>query len=87
MDEKCITSIMVNTAKAKVMSRYPRAITEYMYTQSGCELWQIWNCPRLPIWAYDDANTPARILLGLGSAEDEAWIGAYIELQRRYGND
>ena len=81
--EKCITNQMVIAAKARVLSRYPSAITEYMYTKSGCEVWQIWNCPRLPIWAYDDANTPARILLGLGSAEDKAWIAADIDTRRR----
>jgi hypothetical protein len=79
MEEKCITDQMVNVAKTRVLSRYPRAITEYMYTQSGCEVWQIWNCPRLPIWAYDDPNTPARILLGLGRSESDAWINADMQ--------
>jgi hypothetical protein len=76
MQEKCITDKMTSAAKREVLLRHPRAMTALSYSHAGSEWWQIWNCPQLRIWEYDNENVPSRMLLGLGQSESEAWIDA-----------
>ena len=71
-------------SQKKVKSRYPKACSE----QEDHNIWSIWDISRYerePLSEKHWYRYRSRMLLGLGSTEDEAWANAVREIEWREG--